>query len=382
VSSIRKKPSGRYEARYRDPGGRLRGKTFRTKREAQEFLDRTGTSIGDGAWRDPALAKVRLAEYTTWWLENRPELRPRTRELYDGLLRLHIEPHLGDCRFGSLTTAEIRAWHAELLRKGKPGSVTVAKAYRLLRGILNDAVEDGLLVRNPCTIRGAGVERSPERPVASIAQVYGLADAIEDRYRLMVLLGTFCGLRLGELLALRRDRIDVLHRRVIVSEQGQELADGTRHYGPPKTAAGVRTVALPPHLVADVEDHLLRWVGPSPTDLLFTGPKATELYRATFNSAWDRARRAVGMDDFHFHDLRHTGNTLAAGTGASTKELMARMGYASARAALIYQHASEERDVMIAERLSAMTEEALKGSEGNARDDGPRRRSAESERNG
>ena len=75
VSSIRKKPSGRYEARYRDPGGRLRGKTFRTKREAQEFLDRTGTSIGDGAWRDPALAKVRLAEYTTWWLENRPELR-------------------------------------------------------------------------------------------------------------------------------------------------------------------------------------------------------------------------------------------------------------------------------------------------------------------
>jgi integrase len=169
---------------------------------------------------------------------------------------------------------------------------------------------------------------------------------------------------------------------VIVSEQGQELADGTRHYGPPKTAAGVRTVALPPHLVADVEDHMLRWVGPSPTDLLFTGPKATELYRATFNSAWDRARRAVGMDDFHFHDLRHTRNTLAAGTGASTKELMARMGHASARAALIYQHASEERDVMIAERLSAMTEEALKGSEGNARDDGPRRRSAESERNG
>ena len=214
---------------------------------------------------------------------------------------------------------------------------------------------------------GAGVERSPERPVASISQVYGLADAIEDRYRLMVLLGTFCGFRLGELLALRRERIDVLHRRVIVSEQMQELADGTRHYGPLKTAAGVRTVALPPHLVADVEDHLLHWTGPAPTDLLFGGPKATELYRATFNSAWDRARRAVGMDDFHFHDLRHTGNTLAAGTGTSTKELMARMGHASARAALIFQHASEERDALIAERLSAMTEEALGKSGGDTR---------------
>lgn len=229
--------------------------------------------------------------------------------------------------------------------------MTVAKAYRLLRGILNDAVEDGLLLRNPCTIRGAGVERSPERPVANISEVYALADSIEDRYRLMVLLGTFCGLRLGELLALRRDRIDVLHRRVIVSEQIQELADGTRQYGPPKTAAGVRTVALPPHLVDEVEDHLLRWVGPAPSDLLFSGPKTTELYRATFNSAWDRARRGVGMDGFHFRDLRHPGNTLAAGTGASTKELMARMSHASARAALIYQHASDERDVLIAERL-------------------------------
>ncbi len=359
MASIRKKPSGRFEARYRDPSGRMHGKTFRTKREAQDFLDRTGTAIGDGSWRDPALAKVRLVEYTTWWLENRPELRPRTRELYGGLLRLHIDPYFGECRFGSLSTAEVRAWHAELLRKGKPGPVTVAKAYRLLRSILNDAVEDGLLVRNPCTIRGAGVERSPERPVASITQVYDFADAIEERYRLMVLLATFCGLRLGELIALRRDRVDVLHRRVIVTEQGQELRDGTRHYGPPKTAAGVRTVALPPHLVADVEDHLLRWVGPRATDLLFTGPHASELYRATFNSAWDRARRVVGMDGFHFHDLRHTGNTLAAATGASTKELMARMGHASARAALIYQHASAERDVLIAEQLSAMTEKAL-----------------------
>ncbi len=101
------------------------------------------------------------------------------------------------------------------------------------------------------------------------------------------------------------------------------------------------------------------WVGPRGTDLLFTGPKATDLYRATFNAALDRARRACGMTDFHFHDLRRTGNTLAAGTGASTTELMARMGHASARAALIYQPASEERDVLIAERLSAMTDEAL-----------------------
>ena len=198
---------------------------------------------------------------------------PGTRELYSGLLRLHIEPHLGDCRFGSLTTAEVRAWHAALLRKGKPGPVTVAKAYRLLRCILNDAVEDGLLARNPCTIRGAGVERSPERPVASIAEVYHLADAMEDRYRLMVLLATFGGLRWASSSPYGGIGSMCCTGRVIVTEQLQERSDGTRHYGPPKTAAGVRTVALPPHLVAEVEDHLFRWVGPAPSRLTVHRPE-------------------------------------------------------------------------------------------------------------
>ena len=319
MSTIRKKPSGRYEARYRDPAGRLRGKTFASKRAAQEFLDRMGTDIANMAWRDPALGKVRLCSYTGWWLENRPELRPRTKELYEGLLRLHIEPFIGDRCFDALNVATIRAWHAGLLRAKKPGPVTVAKAYRLLRTILNDAVDDGLLIRNPCTIRGAGVERSPERPIATIEQVYELADGIDDRYRLMVLLATFCGLRLGELLALRRECVNLLHRRLDVVEQLQELSGGAYVFGPPKSAAGVRSVSIPPHIVGEVEGHLASWVSADSRSLLFTGPKTDILRRLTFTAAWDRARAATGLERLHFHDLRHTGNTLAAATGASTK---------------------------------------------------------------
>ena len=359
MSVIRKKPSGRYEARYRDPSGRLRGKTFPTKREAQQFLDRTGTAIVDQAWRDPTLGKVKLEEYTGWWLDNRPDLRPRTRVLYGDLLRLHITPHLGQCRFDGLNTATVRAWHAGMLRLGKPGPVTVAKAYRLLRTILNAAVEDGLLVRNPCTIKGAGVERSPERPIATIEQVYYLADAIEPRYRVMVLLATFCGLRLGELLALRRDRVDLVRGRINVLEQRSDLPDGTRVFGPPKTAAGVRSISIPPHLMEEVLFHLDTWVAQGGESFVFSGPKTEGLRRATIDTAWGRARRSVGVEHLHFHDLRHTGNTLAASTGASTKELMARMGHASPRAALIYQHATEERDAVIAEGLSKMVRDAL-----------------------
>ncbi len=360
MSTVRKKPSGRYEARYRDPAGRSRGKTFATKRAAQHFLDQIGTELASRTWRDPSLGKIRLCEYTTWWLENRPDLRPRTRVLYEGLLRLHIEPALGPCRFESLSPATVREWHTALVLSETPGPVTVAKAYRLLRSILNSAIADGFLTRNPCIIRGAGVERSPERPVATIEQVYALADAMGPRYRLMVLLATFCGLRLGEILALRRDRVDLLHRRIIVSEQRQELPDGTRFYGPPKTAAGIRSIALPPHLLEEVELHLDSLVGPEPDAFVFSGPRTNSLSRATFNPTWQKARHQVGLDHLHFHDLRHTGNTLAAATGASTKELMARMGHASARAALIYQHASSERDVTIAEGLSALAINALR----------------------
>ena len=357
MSVIRRKPSGSYEARYRDPTGRLRGKCFATKKEARRFLDQIGTDIAGQAWRDPALGKVRLEEYATWWLANRPELRPRTLELYESLLRLHVTPSLGDCRFEALTTPTIRAWYADILQRGRPGPVTVAKAYRLLRTVLNDAIEDGLLLRNPCTIRGAGVERSPERPIATVEQVYRLADAIEPRYRVLVLLATFCGLRFGELLALRRDRIDMLHRRISVVDQVVELTDGSRSIGPPKTEASRRVVAIPPNIVPEVQHHLDTWVEPYGESLVFTAPEGGLIRRSNFRRrVWSEATAAVGLDHLHLHDLRHTGNTLAASTGASTKELMARMGHASSRAALIYQHATQERDDEIADALSKLVE--------------------------
>lgn len=353
MSSIRRKPSGRYEARYRDPNGRSRGRTFATKAEAKRYLDRVGTEMVDGTYRDPTRGRVVFEEYATWWLTNRPELRPRTVELYGSLLRIHINPTLGQVRFDRLTGPAVREWYAGLVGAGRPGPVTIAKAYRLLRTILNDAVSDGLLARNPCAIRGAGVERSAERPIATIHQVNALPDSIEPRYRAMVLLATFCGLRIGELLALRRDRVDVLHARLLVVEQMVELKDGTRVVGPPKTAAGRRTVAIPPHIVGDVEEHLRSYVAADPSSLLFAAPGGGFIRKSNFHRRmWAPAVAKVGMTGFHFHDLRHTGNTLAAATGASTKELMARMGHASSRAALIYQHATEARDVAIAAALS------------------------------
>jgi integrase len=244
-----------------------------------------------------------------------------------------------------------------MIKKRRPGPSTIAKCYRLLHAICETAIEDSLIARNPCVIKGASVERPAERPVASIEQVYALADAIEPRYRAMMLLATFCGLRVGELRALRQRNLDLLHRTVAVVEQYQQLADGTLLLGPPKTDAGRRTVAIPDVIVPDLEEHLATWCTPGPDNLVFPGVSGRPFRTATLHAAWQRALKATGIEGLRFHDLRHTGNTLAAATGASTKELMARMGHASARAALIYQHATKDRDAAIAAGLSALIEQ-------------------------
>jgi integrase len=153
----------------------------------------------------------------------------------------------------------VRSWRASLIEAGHPGPSTIAKSYRLLHSTCATALEDGLINRNPCVIKGASVERPAERPVAMIEQVHAIADAIEPRYRAMVLLATFCGLRVGELRALRQVNLDLLHRDVAVVEQYQQLGDGTLVLGPPKTDAGRRKVAIPEVIISDLEAHLSTW---------------------------------------------------------------------------------------------------------------------------
>jgi integrase len=357
--SIRRLPSGRYQARYRlDADEFAAPHTFRTKRDAESFLAGVRADVERGTWVDPEAGRITLAEYAWRWLDQRPDLRPRSRELYESELRLHILPPLGEMELVELTTGRVRAWHATMLKADRPGRTTVAKCYRLLRTILGTAVEDELIVKNPCVIKGAGVERSPERPVATIEQVYALAETIEPRYRALVLLATFTGLRLGELQALTRRRLDLLHGTVDIVEQMLHLADGTLLLGPPKSEAGRRTVAIPAVIIPDLEVHLAEWAAPGRDGLVFCGYRNQPMRRGTLYLAWRRATKAVGVEGLRLHDLRHTGNTLAAATGASTKELMARMGHASPRAALIYQHATDERDAAIAAALSELVERA------------------------
>jgi integrase len=349
--------SGRtiYDVRLRAPDGRQYKKTLRTRKEAEAYIVKERAALLQGTWVDPKAGKVRLDAYAAQWLLQRTALRPRTVELYEYLLRLHVLPGLGSSPLEKITPMQIRAWHARLSTEHHVSATTAAKAYRLLRSILSTAVDDELLSRNPCVLRGAGVERSVERPTISINDVSAIADAVDPRYRAMVQLATWAGLRFGEVGGLKRLDVDLKAGTVRIERQLLELKSGKHVEGPPKSAAGHRLIALPPHVVPEIALHLASFVGSEPTSHVFTSPDGNPLRRSNFNRrVWQPACAAVGIQGFRFHDLRHTGNTFAASTGASTKELMARMGHASPRAALIYQHASPERDRVLADALSRL----------------------------
>jgi integrase len=300
-----------------------------------------------------------LAAYAQSWLvrrrvKGRP-LAPGTVALYATLLRVHIAPVLGDVPVDQLGRPAVRAWYDALAEQRGP--LVAAKSYRLLRALLVTAVEDGVVEANPCTLRGAGDEWSPERPVLSVAQLLGLADEVPERYRAAVLLAGFCCLRIGELAALRRAAVDADAGTVTVRASAGQVAGRGWVTGPPKSAAGRRTLTVPAAVLPDVRDHLQRFAQPGPEGLVLTGERGGPLRSSSFNARVLRPAAArLGLADVHAHDLRHTGNTLAAASGASLADLMARMGHASTEAALRYQHATRAQDAALADHLSRLVE--------------------------
>ena len=214
-----------------------------------------------------------------------------------------------------------------------------------------------LITSNPCVLRGAGSAKTTHRPrPATLPEVAAIAAHMPDRLRLAVLIAAWCGLRFGELIELRRSDIDakarVIHvRRAAVRVPGQIAA-----VGKPKSDAGIRDVAIPPHLLPEIKRHLSEHVAFGRDALLFPGAHGGHLAPSALYRHFYPARDAAGRPDLRRHDLRHTGATLAAATGASLAELMARLGHSTHGAAMRYQHAARDRDQVIAAALSRMVE--------------------------
>ncbi|WP_105972985.1 tyrosine-type recombinase/integrase [Streptomyces geranii] len=361
--TVRRLASGRWQARYLGPDGERHTapETFETRSEAQDWLNLVRADIERNHWHDPDTGTVNFEKYALRWMEERG-LAPTTLDRYDGLLRLHILPAFGGKDLDEITPSSVRTWRAERLKA--TGATTVAKSYRLLKAILQTAVDDDLLRSNPCRIKGAGKEEADERPTATIEQVFDLADAMGPRWRLMVLLGAFASLRPEELAELRRHSVDIDECSLRVTQASPELTNGRRVTGDPKTRAGKRTVYLPDFMLPELRRHLQWFAEKEPGGLLFVGEKGAPFRRSTFGRKWRKARTKVGMPkNFRFYDLRHTGNTLAADTGAKLKDLMVRAGQSSERAQLIYQHSTAKHQRRLAQGIDAEVRAQLREAE-------------------
>jgi integrase len=358
AGTVRKLSSGRWQARYLDPAGRrlTAPLTFRTKGDAQRWLAATETDLNRGEWHDPRHGKVLFGAWADQWLATKaPKLQPSTAELYRYLLRRHVVPTFGSVPIGRLSAAQVHSWLADL-HSTKLSPNTVAKAYRVLSGVMDGAVQAQLIPYNPCTIKGAGTERHPEMQVATPEQVAAIASAAGPRWEALILTAAYGGLRWGELAALRRSDVDLTSGAIKVARKLGEV-NGRLEFGPPKSAAGRRTIGVPSFVVHSLELHIERYALPGSAGLVFPSEENLPMRRSNFRRrVWLPAIEEAGVSGLRFHDLRHTAATLAAASGASVKALMARIGHASADASLRYQHAIDGNDAQIVKFLEGFAE--------------------------
>jgi integrase len=211
-------------------------RTFPTKTSAEQWLTRTEADILSGDWLDPDAGLIPFADYAAAWIDER-DLRPGTAQVYRYVLGRHINPTLGRRAVVEIKEPHVRKWRKALLDSGV-NTASVAKAYRLLKVILNTAVDDELIRRNPCRIKGAAQDRSPERSILTTRQVFALADAVDPCYRALILLAVFASLRWGELAALRRADVDLETGTAKIARSLNELPGGGFRLGLPKTQAG------------------------------------------------------------------------------------------------------------------------------------------------
>ena len=286
-------------------------------------------------------------------------LKPRTAELYNGLLANHLYPTFGDLahgrrRRGDASVAGARnAWRPGPKAKRPFGPVTVAKAYRLLHAIFETAAEeDRIIPRNPCHIDGAA------RKSRTNGRSFRFLSSSRSPRPFRCVTAPWCCSPPSRTC----DGANWPGSAARISTW-RHARSGSRKHSPSSTRAG----CAPTRQSRAPVSALSRFPPRSPRRSYGTSSgspnrgsgassssgqrAATFAARTSAQSVWDKVRQQVGLPNLHFHDLRHTGGTLSAATGATLKELMARLGHSSVRAAMIYQHATRDRDQAIAKAL-------------------------------
>lgn len=346
----------RYDVRLRSPDGRVYNRTFRTKREAERYEATERADRARGAWLDPRHAETTFADAAKTWLDSNPAKRDGAWVRDESVIRLHLDPALEGRSVGSITPADVQGLVNGWMAAGRAPR-TVRRQYGTLRAILNHAVASDMIARTPCrSIKLPGLEPLA-RPVVTADDLVRLVDALPAECRPMVHLGAVLGLRWGECAGLRVGRLDFFGRTLTVAEQRTRGKAGAMVDGPPKSAAGHRTLSVPGPLIDLLAEHLAarELTGADGDAHVLVTPEGHPLeYSGWRQRAWLPACRAAGLEGLGFHDLRRANATALVAAGVDLKTAQTRMGHSDVRLTLaVYAQATDAADRAAAEAVGA-----------------------------
>src|SRR5262245_1492812 len=357
MGSVRRRPDGKWRARYRDPAGREHAKHFRRKIDADRWLTTVEADIVRGIYVDPNAGKVTVREYAEKWRLAQVH-RPTSIAHVETMLRRHLYPTFGDRQLVSILPSEVQAWVRRLSESLAPSTVKVI--HGITATIFKAAVADRRITASPCV----GVRLPKEEPrriiPPSTGQVIALVRALPDRYRAIAVLAAGTGLRQGEIFGLTDDRIDFLRRLIRVDRQLVLVQGHDPFLAAPKTRRSHRSVPLPDVVLDALAAHFkifppagvtIRVGGPA-TDcvlvqLVFTTDDREPIRRTWFSGAvWQSAASTAGLPaGTGLHALRHYYASLLIRHGESVKTVQERLGHATAAETLdTYSHLWPDSD--------------------------------------
>jgi integrase len=342
-----------WQARWHDPDGVRRSRTFPTRDAASRWVAAQRTDVDRGDWVPPDPGTETVAAFVLRWItDSTPRVKVSTVAAYKQRHRLYIAKQLDVVTVAKCDPATLRAWHARISKETSPHAA--AGAYALVRAAFAQAVTDGVVKVSPC--RGRMGKATPAAPrevrVVTPGEVARVVAELPDHYRALALVLAWGGLRSGEAFALRPENVAGEAVR-IVATRGR-LAGGGAYTGPPKSAAGVRTVILPKSVADRLAEHMKRYPGP----LVFATRRGSPVTSHLLRQALHRAAAQAGVVPFNPHALRATAATVATQNGATLREVMAQLGHTTPTTALAYQRATDER----AAALAAAADEVIRSA--------------------
>lgn len=363
----RERKNGRsWRAKYRHSGRYWFSETYRTKAPAQAWLLAEKRLVDSGEWtpwperkRAQEEAEARKGTLVVEYARDLQKRKAKRGDITETTLNTYLSiidqrfGGLAGVAFGELTEKRCERWMDSVRDEYPETQKRNADAFSILRSVCRVALKDGLVEKNPFDHLKFVKPKAKEKEVASVEELGRLADKMPPCHAFAVPFLGACGLRVGEMIELRRkdlvyDKVNGIYTVHVSRQYQREIEDPTKRITLPK-GGKVRKTLMPPSLNSRLSEHLKNYAQPGDEGLVFPAISGGRLVRQDFGKEIAAARKAAGISKaLTPHSLRHTAGTLYAHTGATEREIMEHLGHSDAEVARIYQHVASERPVVLA----------------------------------